>query len=116
LSEGAIPVSFEQAGIKVEKEIEFRQLKDSLIRIFAAGKIEDFLKQLQKKGIRIRDFDLVLASGALEKVDDQLTGARKLYETLSPGDQGQIREFYLSKIEEVDSGLRTKYQKLYRYY
>ena len=109
-------MSFEQAGIKVEKENEFRQLKDSLIRVFAAGKTEDFLKQLTKKGIRIRDFDLVLASGALEKVDDQLTGARKLYEVLSLADQGLIREFYLSKIEEVDSALRTKYQKLYRYY
>jgi hypothetical protein len=113
-----IPVVFEQAGIKVDKENEFRQLKDSLVRIFAAGKIEDFLKQLTKKGIRVRDFDLVLASGALEKVDDALgnPGARKLYETLPPADQGLIREFYLSKIEEVDSGLRTKYQKLYRYY
>ena len=109
-------MAFEQAGIKVEKETEFRQLKDSLGRIFAAGKTEDFLKQLQKKGIRIRDFELILASGALEKVDDQLTGARKLYEALTPGDRGMIREFYLSKIEEVDSELRTKYQKLYRYY
>ena len=109
-------MSFEQAAIKVDEQNEFRQLKDSLIRVFAADKIEDFLKQLTKKGIRVRDFDLVLASGALEKVDDQLTGARKLYETLSPGDQGQIREFYLSRIEEVDSALRTRYQKLYRYY
>ena len=109
-------MGFEQAGIKVDKEVEFRRLKDSLGRIFADGKIDDFLKQLTKKGIRVRDFDLVLASGALEKVDDQLSGARKLYETLSPGDQGLIREFYLSQIEEVDSGLRSKYQKLYRYY
>ena len=109
-------MGFEQAGIKVEKEKEFGQLKESLIRIFAAGKIEDFLKQLTKKGIRIRDFDLVLASGALEQVDDQVTGARKLYESLSLADQGLIREFYLLKIEEVDSGLRSKFQKLYRYY
>ncbi len=109
-------MSFEQAGIKVEREKEFGQLKESLLRAFAAGKIEDFLKQLTKKGIRIRDFDLVVASGVLEKVDGELTGARKLYESLSVADQGLIREFYLSKIEEVDSGLRTKYQKLYRYY
>jgi hypothetical protein len=92
------------------------QLKESLLRIFSDSKVEEFLLQLQKKGIRIRDFELVLASGAIEKVDDRLTGARKLYETLSAGDRGTVREFYLLKLEEVDPALRTKYQKLYRYY
>ena len=109
-------MGFEQAGIKVEKENEFRLLKNSLSRIFDAERVEGFLQQLQRKGIRIRDFDLVLASGALEKVDEQLTGARKLYEALSSGDQGQIRELYLLKLEEVEPTLRSKFQKLYRYY
>ena len=109
-------MAFEQAGFKVDSEIEVTQLKESLLRIFSEGKVEEFLRQLQKKGIRIRDFELVLASEAIEKVDDQLTGARKLYEMLSAGDRGMVREFYLLKLEEVDPALRTKYQKLYRYY
>ena len=42
--------------------------------------------------------------------------AQGLYGTLPLSDQAQIREFYLSKLEEVSAELRTKFQKIYRYY
>ena len=112
-------MGFEQAAIKVENEEEFGQLKSALIRIFAADRVEQLLQGLKSKGIRIRDFDLVLAAGVLEQLDNGLGrpgSAQKLYSGLAVSDQAQIRESYLSKIEEVDSALRTKYQKLYRYY
>jgi hypothetical protein len=111
-------VTFEQATIKVAKEKEFAELKSGLLRIFAPDAVERFLKGLQSKSIRIRDFDLVLSSGVLERLDDGFASsrARKVYEALPTSDQAQIREFYLSKIEEVDPALRAKYQKLYRYY
>ena len=111
-------MAFEQATIKVAKEKEFGELKSGLVRIFAPDAVERFLKGLQSKSIRIRDFDLVLSSGVLERLDDGFAsaGARKLYEMLPTSDQAQMREFYLSKIEEVDPALRAKYQKLYRYY
>ena len=44
------------------------------------------------------------------------TTARKLYEGLPISDQAQMREFYLSKLEEVNETLRTKHKKVYRYY
>ncbi len=111
-------MGFEQAAIKVAKEKEFGELKNGLVRVFAPQKVEQFLKGLQGKGIRIRDFDLVLTSGVLERLDDGFasSGGRKLYEVLPTSDQAQVREFFLSKIEEVDPALRAKYQKLYRYY
>jgi hypothetical protein len=112
-------MSFEQAAIEVAKKQEFGELKGALARVFAAEKVEQFLKRLQSKGVRVRDFDLMLASGALEQVDEVLgrPGAgRKLYEALPVSDQAQMREFYLSKVEEVDPAVRTKFQKLYRYY
>ncbi|HYL11563.1 MAG TPA: hypothetical protein VEV41_00885 [Terriglobales bacterium] len=111
-------MGFQQAAIKVQREKEFGALRDALKGVFAPEGVEHFLKRLNSKGIRIRDFELVVASGVLEQVDEYLakSGARKLYEALPPSDRGQLREFYLSKIEEVDSALRTKYQKLYRYY
>jgi hypothetical protein len=31
-------------------------------------------------------------------------------------DQAQMKEFYLSKIEEVGPDLRAKFQKIYQYY
>jgi len=113
-------VGFQQAAIKVAKEKEFGELKAAFTRIFDVGKVEQFLGKLQKKGVRIRDFDLVLASGVLEQLDDELAkrenAARKLYQELTTSDQAQMREFYLSKIEEIEPGLRAKFQKLYRYY
>ncbi len=111
-------MTFEQATIKVAKEKEFAELKSGLVRVFARDVVERLLKGLQSKGIRIRDFDLVLSSGVLERLDDGFAGfsARKLYEILPVSDQAQIRELYLSKIEEVDPALRAKFQKLYRYY
>jgi hypothetical protein len=35
---------------------------------------------------------------------------------LTLSDQALLREFYLSKIEEVDRTLRQRFKKLYQYY
>jgi len=111
-------VRFQQGAIKIEREKEFGALRDALNRVFAPEGVEQFLKRLNSKGIRIRDFELVVAGGVLEQGDEFLakSGARKLYEALPTSDRGQIREFYLSKVEEVAQEVRAKYQKLYRYY
>jgi hypothetical protein len=42
--------------------------------------------------------------------------ARGLFDALTPSDQGQLREFYLSTLESVDNAVREKYAKVYRYY
>jgi hypothetical protein len=112
-------VGFEQAAIQVEKRKDFEELKSALERVFSPERIERFLERLNRKAIRIRDFDLVLAGGIFEQVDQRLGNSgstRKLYEGLAVSDQAQIREFYLSKAEEVDSTLRHKFKKLYQYY
>jgi len=113
-------VTFEQAAIRIEKEKEFAELKDAIARILDSESVERFLRRLQKKGIRIRDIDLLLASGVLEDLDEPLAKsgkpARQWYQELSLSDQALLREFYLSKIEEVETGLRARFNKLYRYY
>ena len=111
--------SFEQAAIKVEKEHEFRQLRTAIERVFLPEAAERFLKLLDRADIRIRDFDGILAARALEgavKPVESATGAWKLYQALAVSDQAQIREFYLSQIEEIDADLRHKFKKLYQYY
>jgi hypothetical protein len=115
-----LTVDFEQAVIKVEKENEFAELKGAIERVFAAANVEKFLKRLESRGIRIRNFDGVLEKQALESVDVALKqagkSARGLYEGLPISDQGQMREFYLSKLEQVEGPLRHKFHKLYQYY
>jgi hypothetical protein len=112
--------SFQQAVIKVEKESEFEQLKSAIVRAFAADKAETFLRQLKKQSLRVRDWDSVLANGMLEKVGESLAKsgktARELYGQLTVSDQAQIRELYLSQVEEVDPKLRAKFHKIYQYY
>jgi len=110
-------MAFEQAAIKVEKEKEFGELKAAINRAFAAESVQNYLRRVASLGIRIRDFDSVLARGVLERVG-ALTGqkAKDLYEALTIADRAQMKEFYLFKIEEVSPELRAKYQKVYRYY
>jgi len=111
-------VAFEQATIKVEKEKEFAELKAAITRAFAPESVEKYLKRVASAGLRIRDFDSVLAKRVLEQVAVFGKGqsAKDLYAALTLTDQAQMKEFYLSKIEEVGPELRAKFQKLYQYY
>jgi hypothetical protein len=111
-------VGFQQVAIRVEREKEFEELRGAINRALASDRVEKFLKRVRRSGARIRDLEIILARGVFEKVDNTLAklGAQKLYQALTVSDQAQTREFYLSKVEEVDSALRTKFQQLYRYY
>jgi hypothetical protein len=110
-------VSFEQAAIKVEKAQEFARLQKAVEQAFLQDKVEKFLKQLDRKGIRVRDFDAILAQTVLEGIVAEAgLDAKQLYQSLPVSDQAQIREFYLSKLEGVDIALRHKFKKLYQYY
>ena len=111
---------FEQAGIKIEKEQEFQALKQSIERVLSPALIGKFFGKLEKKSVRIREFEKVLDLKLLEAVDETLAKsgkqAKQLYGALPVTDQGQVRELYLTKIEEVSPELRQKFHKLYSYY
>ena len=109
-------MAFEQAAINVEKQQEFAGLQAAIEQAFLPEKVERFLKQLDRKGIRIRDFDKVLTERVLEGFGAAGLDAQKLYKALTLSDQAQMREFYLSKLETVDTALRHKFKKLYQYY
>jgi len=112
-------MGFEQATIKVEQEKEFGELKGAIERVFRPEQLEKLLKRVEKEGLRVRQWDKVIAQSVIERVDDKFgksTTARKLYEALPVSDQAQMREFYLSKLEAVSQELRTKYKKIYQYY
>jgi hypothetical protein len=110
-------VIFEKGLIKVEKEKEFGELKAAIEKAFAVDRAAKYLKELSNRGIRVRDLDEALAADAIDRVSGDKAGtARNLYGALPVSDQAQVRELYLSKVEEVDLGVRAKFHKLYQYY
>ena len=114
-------MAFVQATIKVQRQEEFAKLQAAVEQVFLPERVERFLKQLDRKGIRIRNFDAILSTRALEDVGGGSTAgsglsAWQLYQALPLSDQAQIREFYLSKLEEVGAPLRHRFKKLYQYY
>ena len=107
-------MGFEQAAIKVEKTQEYSRLQAAIEQAFLPNRVEGFLKQMDRKGIRIREFEGLLAQRVLD--GDTAQNSQQLYQSLTLSDQALMREFYLSKIEEVDTALRHKFKKLYQYY
>jgi hypothetical protein len=100
----------EQAAIPVADPQAFGVVRSAIQTAFSLPKVKDFLKSIERAGLRIRDFELVLRKGALgPSVADE-------YGRLGHGDQGQIREFYLASLEQVSPELRTQFFKLYSYY
>jgi hypothetical protein len=110
-------VIFEAGIIKVEKEREFGDLKSAIEKAFAADRLTKYLKALESCKLRIRNLDAIFAADAIDVVAGDKAGtARSVYGSLPVSDQAQMREFYLSKVEEVDSDVRAKFHKLYQYY
>jgi hypothetical protein len=110
-------VKFEQGVLKVENEREFGDLKTAIEKAFAADRVTKYLKGLDSRKIRVRNLDAVFAADVIDRTaGDKAGSARSLYRALPVSDQAQVREFYLSKVEEVDPALRAKFQRLYQYY
>ena len=109
-------MQFTQAPIDVQNEGVFAELKGAVDNALSI-RAEDFLHLVKRFGLHVRQFEEVLKRRILE----QLPGAQpsrpyeELFGQLSLSDQGLIREFYLTRLEDVPVELRTKYAKLYRY-
>ena len=101
---------YERPAMGVQDETAFAAVTQSIAERFAPSNVEGFLRTVESGKLRIREFEAVLESGRLGGD----TAAE--YGKLSDGDQGQIREFYLASLEQVDVPLRDKYFKLYAYY
>jgi hypothetical protein len=109
-------VDFVQATIKVVDDAGFGELKGFIEGVFSGDRTAKYLKALDNRRIRVRDLHAIFAANVIDEVAGSKAGtARALYESLPVSDQGQMREFYLSKIEEVDQALRAKFHKLYQY-
>jgi hypothetical protein len=101
---------YERPAMEITDASTFNAVKSTIESTFSAGKVESFLKALDRSKLRIRDFEAVAKAGKL----GPQTAAQ--YASLSDGDQGQVREFYLASLEKVELSLRDKYFKIYAYY
>ena len=105
-----ISALFHQPVLSIADPARFGAVHAAIEQAFSAGRVQDFLRSLERAGMRIRNFEDVLGKGLL--------GAQTQaeYGRLGNGDQGQIREFYLASLERVSLELREKFLKLYAYY
>ena len=109
-------MQFAQAQIEVQNQQVLDELKRAVENALVA-RTDEFLQLVKRFGLHVREFEKVLK----EHVFEQLPGAKQartsedLYSELRASDQGLIREFYLTRIEEIPVELRTKYSKLFRY-
>lgn len=101
---------FEQAVLAVQNEPVFTEIKASVDAAFSPAKVDGFLHSVERAGLRVRQFEAVLAHGLLGKE----TPAR--YGSLGDADRGQVREQYLARLERVTPELRKRYLKIYAYY
>ncbi len=101
---------YEQATIAVSNAQVFGAVKQSIDSAFSTARVSDFLKSLQSGKLRIREFEQVAQAGKLGP------NTATEYKQLGDGDQGMIRELYLTSLEQVDPALRAKYLKVYAYY
>ena len=101
---------YERPVITADDEATLREVKSAIEAQFSERGVEGFLRALDRAGLRIREFEAVLAAGKFGK------DIPARYARLSPGDQGQVRELYLALLEQVPLSLRDRFFKLYAYY
>jgi hypothetical protein len=107
-------MAFEQATIAVQKQDTFAALKSRIESVLESASVDAFMKGVARAGFPIREWEELLASGLLDKQGSALT-AKQLYAELSDSDKGLMREFYLTRIEQVPDAVREKHSKVYRY-
>ena len=101
---------FQQTPIPIFKPAAFGRVKTAIDETFAPPSVESFLKRVQRVKLQVRNFEKILEGGLL---GDE---AKVNYSQLGDTDRGQIRELYLSSVEQVTQALRGKYLKVYAYY
>jgi hypothetical protein len=107
---------FTQAAIDLDNPTLVAELKISIENALVTYPSE-FLQTVKRFGLRVRQLEQLFQ----QRVFEQLPGrhasrlCEELYRELRPSDQGLIREFYLTKIEELPVELRAKYSRLFRY-
>jgi hypothetical protein len=101
---------FVQAGLPIVDEDRVAAIKATLEAQFSSSRMAGFLGKVQRSKLRVRDFETLLARGMLG------ASTAEAYKALGDSDRGQVREFYLSLVEQTPQALRGRFLKVYAYY
>jgi hypothetical protein len=101
---------FEKPVLGVEDAASYDVVRSAIQSALSSNAAAKFLKQLESRRLRVRDFESVLGKGLLGQ------DAIAAYGRLGDLDRGQIRELYLESVEHVAPELRAKYLKAFAYY
>ncbi len=101
---------YEQPVLAVQNETRFAEVRSAIAQAFAPEHISRFLKRIDGRKLRAREFERVLRAGLLGPA------AIAAYAQLEDADRGQVRELYLHAVEQVAPELRAKFLKAYAYY
>jgi hypothetical protein len=109
-------MGFQQATIPVQNAEAFSQLKKLIESALDVQRSQQLLAGIVNAGLVVWKFEAVLERSLLEKTVDVASGQGKAwYQQLPMSDQAQIREFYLTHVEQVGGAVRDKYKKAFRY-
>jgi hypothetical protein len=110
-------MAFSQVQIAIQNAQVFGELRTLIENALTEAHLDAFLHTMKRCGYKVREFEAVLQDHVLEQVPGALSSksAEDLYQELGPSDQGMIREFYLTVIEQIPVEWRRKYQKLFQY-
>ena len=101
---------FQQGTIPIEDPAAYEAVKTAIESAFATPSVRPFLQRVARANLRVRDFEQVLNQGLLGE------DAKTAYARLGDSDRGQIRELYLSSVEQVPQDIRGNFLKVYAYY
>jgi hypothetical protein len=109
-------MAFQQATIPVQNAEAFGKLKSLIETAVSAANAPKLLKEIVGAGLTVWKLEAMLPKSLLEKVAGvPAEQSAKWYSEMSLSDQGQIRELYLTRIEQIEGSVRDKYKKAYRY-
>jgi hypothetical protein len=109
-------MGFQQATIPIRNAEAFAKLKSLIETALKPANAPKLLAGVVETGLVVWKVDDILQKSLLEQAAGIATGqAQDWYRQLPVSDQAQIREFYLTHIEQVDGAMRQKYKKAFRY-
>ncbi len=98
---------------------DFKQLRGAIDDFWGDYAMEDSLRDLASRNVRIRDFERVLPDlsshlgGPYKRGEPFATSALALYQALGDVERTRLKQYFLRKVEEIPEALKEKYSRIF---